>query len=272
MPKVARSVPIVRKVGNSTGYNSNRRTAAVVPPNLRRYVQKAIKKTQEKKSVTLDTQIVAFNSAITSQGDVIPLVPPIAQGYGDGDRIGDQVKGVSIDLNGHIEAAIGTNKYLLSGECRLAVRVFVLENKGVSNSSYLQGDYTAITQNLLKKGNQVGPFAGDVQSLYLPVNQEVCKVHYDKVHLITVPFQRNAATLNVTPVNTSVDLSKSIKMLKIKIPCNKMLQFNNSNSNVPVNFAPYLMIGYAFLDGTVPDVLTTSMQAQFIATLNYTDN
>lgn len=276
MSKRARSSPIVRKVGGYRKPNSNSRVVPVVPSNLKRYVQKAIQKTQEKKSVSLDTGLISFNSVINSSGDCINLIPPVPQGLGDGDRIGDQIKGASIELNGHIQANLGLTRFIGSGECRLAVRVFVLEAAIASNVAvlaWLNGNgVTDVFNNLLKKGDQVGPFAGDVQSLYLPVNQEVYKVFYDKVHFITVPWQRNGATIGVTQVNDSVDVAKSFKMLKIKIPCKKVLQYQNGTSNVPANFAPFIMMGYSFVDGTSPDLLDTKIAAQFVSTLNYTDN
>jgi hypothetical protein len=275
MPKRSRSTSLVRKV-TITGNRSSSTFAAAVPVNLRRYVAKAIKKTEEKKSVSLDTGLISFNSAVNSGADCINIVPPVPQGLGSGDRIGNQVKGDCIELNGHIQANIGLTRFTGSGECRLAVRVFVLEADVASNVAvlaWLNGNgVTDVFNNLLKKGDQVGPFAGDVQSLYLPVNQDVYKVFYDKVHMITVPWQRNASTIGVQQVNSSVDLAKSFKFLKIKIPCKKTMQYQNGSSNVPANFSPFMFIGYSHVDGTAADAVDTKIQAQFVSTFNYTDN
>ena len=275
MPKRSRSSSLVRKVTIPPTISRSSSVFPAVPANLKRYIAKAIKKSVEKKSVSLDTGLVNFNSVVNSGGDMINLMPPVPQGLGDGDRIGDQLQGDSVELNGHIQATLGLTRFTGSGECRLAVRVFVLQaalSGNVSVLTTMNGNTGDLFNNLLKKGDQCGPFAGDVQSLYLPVNQAVYKVYYDKVHFITVPWQRNAATIGVQQVNDSVDLAKSFKMIKIKIPCKKMMQYQNSGSNVPVNFAPFMYIGYSHVDGTAADVVDTKIQAQFVSTFNYTDN
>lgn len=275
MSKRPRSSSLVRKVTIAPTFRSSSSFSTAVPANLKRYIAKAIKKSAEKKSVSLDTGLVSFNSAVNSSADMINIIPPVPQGLGDGDRIGDQVMGSHIDLNGHIQATINIARFTGSGECRLAVRVFVLSaalSGNVGILGVINGNSAELHGNLLKKGDQCGPFAGDVQSLYLPINEACYKVYYDKVHLITVPWQRNAATVGITQQNTSVDLSKSIKMLKIKIPCKKMMQYQTAASNVPVNFAPFIYIGYSHVDGTAADVVDTKIQAQFVSTFNYTDN
>jgi len=59
--------------------------------------------------------------------------------------------------------------------------------------------------------------------------------------------------------------------LKVK---NKLLRYDSAvGSDVePTNYAPFICLGYTFLDGTSPDTVSTNVSLSYDSVLTYEDN
>jgi len=225
-------------------------------------VKNLINKKSETKYVTrLPENNVGHNSAI-SAGDIIPITPLVAQGTEDYQRLGDSIKPISMVVRGHLSIRGGaayTNKVLLA-------RVMVLSAKSYKTDAAIVSNAAAIANSLLRPNYEGGPyviqFGGATSDLYQPVNADAYRVHYDKI-------------IEIAPSTADGGLEEqpaSCKRWRAKIPLPATLNYDTTTAgDEPTNFAPFLCVGYAFADGTSPDVLTTRLLSTNSCVLKYKD-
>ena len=233
--------------------------------SLVKVVQKIIHKDAETKQAYTSLATTAFNSGITSTGDIIQVLPNIAQGSADNQRIGDQLRGQSLIIKGAIVGNPSTGSYGTFANSRLGVRVFVVQPRNLSDLTSVQASASWLNQ-LLKKGGTTVAFTGVISDLWATLNTDDIIKYYDKVHYITMPYQSTALG--------SAVMSGSTKILNIPIRMrNKLLKYDNGISSgiTPTNFAPVMLIGYAHMDASSPDSLTTAINCQFDYIFNYED-
>jgi len=210
-----------------------------------------------------------FNSGINGSTDCKRIVPTIVQGTGDYQRIGDQLKAMSLSVRGAIvynPTILPVSQYGTYANARLGLRLMVVQPRQYANLDDVQLYSPTWTQLLLKKGGNVVGFTGVLSDLWAPINSDSIIKYYDRVMYLNAPYQ-------VTAVG-SQDLIGSTKMISIKIKCrNKVLKYDNSIStgSQPTNYSPVLLIGYVHMDGSSPDVSTTAIQMSFDSVLNYED-
>lgn len=118
--------------------------------------------------------------------------------------------------------------------------------------------------DMIKTGDTVRGFTGLISDLYLPINREIYTVLYDKVHYITMEYL-------VSSVG-STNLRDTTRMFNVRLKCkNKKLRYEDSLSNYPQNWGPFMAIGYAKMDGSAPDVAVNGISLQNISTMTYID-
>lgn len=195
-------------------------------------------------------------------GDIQRIVPYMAQGLDTGGRIGNEITAKALTVKGHMIMTLANAGY--SGSVRIGVRMMCLTSKRYKHIDDLTTNPSLHLNFLLKSGNAIQPFSGNIPDLYLPINREVYTVHYDKVQYITIPLIYTNAG--------AVDLVNSVKMFSFSVPCkNKKITYEDSLSNAPQNWAPFWVIGYVKLDGSGPDTVLTNISCESISTLYYTD-
>ena len=235
---------------------------------LTKAVQSIIHKDVETKvsSVTLD--LTAYNSSPNVSADITKIIPSVVQGTDNAMRIGDNIRGQSLTVRGHLLLAIQPNNSTIN--CRIAVRLFCVQPKRYSNDVDVVANPGAWLPYLLQNANNQQAFTGTIQDLYLPVNRESITVYYDKVHYLTIPYVQAIAT-GVGTGLTSTDLATTVKFFSMKIPMkNKLLKFQDAN-NTPLNFSPVVIMGYTKLDGTLPDTVSTNVSMSYVSTFKYED-
>ena len=104
-------------------------------------------------------------------------------------------------------------------------------------------------------------FTGLTQDLTYPVNRNKFHVYYDKVF----KFGMTKSLSQDTWTNYSHRWSYTFK----KLPAS--LTFDEGNGNWANNFAPFITIGYAYSDGTSPDVLQTKLISNTFSQLTFED-
>lgn len=230
-----------------------------------RLVKKMIDNRVEDKHVlwTLDN-LTDHNSGIGVAGDVVPLVQQIAQGTGEQNRLGDRIR----------------PKYL-----KVSGIVTLDKLSGFQYSQNIRGRIIAFKQNDVKVGSANASvdiahllrspdapysqyFTGAARDLCLPVNTDKFKVLYDKQFKL-VPCNYAGVGLTagqIAPPNPYMTFKYSFK---VKLPSS--LKYDTANGDWPNNFAPFMVIGYSYPDGTAPDVMATMITNTAVSHLIFED-
>jgi len=223
------------------------------------------RKVEDKKVGWLLESAVNHNSAI-GPADCQPLVQeivPIDSATGDTStqRIGDRIKPKRLKVRGIVSLNYGAQADIKN----LYVRVLILAQKDLKvGSSITAGNVD--TAHLLKPSYISAPalvevpFAGRTNNIYEPINTDKFRVYYDKVHKL-------CPATNATVENTmgSYRWSYTFKDLPASFT------YDAGNGNWANNFAPFCAIGYAYSDGTGPDVATLRVTSTYSSQLTFED-
>ena len=265
--------PFNRKRKNFRAKRAKPRRAARKPSlALIKTIQKIIHRDVETKSVCAVQSSTNFNSGINSIGDVLPLIAGMANGTTDSNRIGDQVRGQNLRVRGHFITRFtgggGTTYYQ---NCRIGVRVMIVQPKSFLSLGSIQGNAAVWMSSLLKRGAVTTGFTGIISDLYSDINTDCVTKYYDKVYYIQNPYSNavlgSPSSSLLMPTGTTKFFNKTIKLK------NKLLKYDSGIDSglTPTNYNPVMVLGYAYLDGTSPDVVTTQIAMSFDAYLDYED-
>lgn len=240
--------------------------------SLVRTIKKVIHSQVETKQAytTSGNSLIQFNSGITVNADYQTLLPSITNGSGDFNRIGDQIRAQSLIVKGYIKFEPTNPNTFIRNPCVIA-RLFILSLKKNQFIGDVQTQTTALV-GLLKKGGTTSQWTGVLSDIYAPVNTDLFTVHMDKKYYLN---QTNYTTIGgpASAVFPS-DIKNTVKFfshsLKVK---NKLLRYDaNFNSGLnPINYAPFMLLGYAYLDGTTPDTLASPLGLHYDVVFNYED-
>lgn len=209
---------------------------------------------------------VSYNSGINAIGDVTRILPSIGQGTNDFQRIGDQLKGLSLTVKGAIVYNPSIGQYGTYANARLGVRMMIVQPRQFNNLDDVQSNAAAWLTFLLKKGGTTTAFTGILSDLWAPINSDGIIKYYDKVFYMDAPYQQTAVG--------SAYMGGSTRIFSHKMRLrNKTLKYDSSISGGlnPTNYAPVLLIGYTHMDGSAPDVATTAIQLSYDTVFNYED-
>lgn len=243
-------------------------------------VQKVIQKDVESKDVSYTLPYTSFNSGVNSTGDVLRICPQLPIGTNNGNRIGDQIKGQSLNVKGHmlinVVPTMGGTGVVPTGipaNARLMVRAFLFSVKRYSNYDDAVANQANWAPQFLKNGASVQALDGTIPSMYLPVNTDVITVHKEIKKYITIEAlatYTGAGAITNTTTMAGIGFQDSVSFFEGNIKCKKTIKYDIGNTN-PQNFAPLMCLSYCHLDGSSPDVLTTVISASYVSTLKYED-
>jgi len=215
----------------------------------------------------------AFNSTITGTiGDMLNVLPQIAEGTAQNQRIGHQIKPIKLIIRGFVNFFNpGANNIQA---CAVGARLFCYQDK--ATRSYTS---SVFNNELLDIGGAGQAFIGNTIDYVLPHNNDQFTFYMDKKMKMYKPFglmNTGSAILTAggTPDMISVGSGLfhpfTITLTSKHLPA--QLKYDPTESSVwPVNFAPRLSLGYADLFNFSPDTLTTKVAMQFCSTLYYED-
>lgn len=223
-------------------------------------MRKMIGKEVENKEIGNNIEILVDHNSAISNPDLSPVIPEIPSGITGQTRLGDRIKPKSLVVRGIIsvrpsEAISAINKALL-------VRVIIASQKDVKVGSQV-GSATD-TAHLLKAavtGADEIPFNGNRNELLYPLNDNKFKRYFDKTFLI--------APCAVAGVEQQPRSYFSFQYVFKKLPAH--LSFDDGNGNWANNFAPFFCLGYAYADGTAPDVANLRVSSDVYSHLTYED-
>jgi len=206
-----------------------------------------------------------FNSGIDVTGDVIRVLPNISTGTDSNNRIGQELKAQHLVLKGCVSWSPSVGTFGTFANARLGVRLMVVQPRNYSQVNDVITNATTWLPNLLQKGVTSAPFTGQINDLWAPINTEAIIKYYDKVIMLNGTYQASNVGFS--------QLLGGTKFFTIKMKCrNKTLKYDqNISTNNPTNYAPVFLIGYAHLDGSGPDTVSTAITCQWDSIFNYED-
>lgn len=223
-------------------------------------VQRIIHKDTETKVVVYSSNATAFNQQINSTGDALRLMPQIANGTAENQKIGNVIRLQSLNIRGVLTFAYQTS----SPNTRIGVRLLVLKAKRFSDWNQAATDLATNYTRLLE-GSTAG-FTGLVSDFNTPINHDYFSVVKDKRFYISQSLQSVATTVNDT-VNTT-------KFINFNVPYSRrnVVYDQDFSATEPINYPYFMCLGYCKLDGSAADLpATTYLTLQYTATAKYED-
>lgn len=253
---------------------------------LKNTINQLIKGKQETKEVhfyggaaVVSTTGVYAGRAVTVQNGFISnfntdfkrLCPFLAEGTGDNQRIGDQVRPVSLRVNARISLS-AVNVILPLQHADIFAVLYVLEHKNLSTYVDLFPGATSATFGALQNGlnfntlldngeNTTVPFSGEYIQSRLPVSNYF-KLLKKKIFRLRYSGSQIAGTGGTAPNQTLVSVDQSheySRNISFNIKCPKTLNYPQNLAsgggssivapNDPQNFAPFMLIGFYRADG-----------------------
>lgn len=199
-----------------------------------------------------------FNSAISSVSEMYNLIPTIAQGYGDSQRIGQKIRMKFLKFKGMLsyETAIGTSNNL-----PIYATIFIFSDKIQRSSNAVPN-----SANLLASAGQPTQWDGTITTSLLPFNTE---------DFVLIKRKTVRLSYNWAPGNSStglVDPTRPLqRMVSFKIPVyNKICDYESSSANLPQNCNYRFAIGFTQYTNTVQTA--APLRFQYTTTCYYKDD
>lgn len=203
---------------------------------------------------------VQHNSAV-GPADPQPLIPQITKGDESFNREGDRLKPKSLTVKGLISIAPGDLTNVQQKD--LYVRVMILSQKNLkTGAAVLAGGVD--TAHLLRPNYPLLPqtnYGGNSLDVITPINRDLYRVYMDKT------FKLSQVVDGSLDEVTRFSRTWSYSFKKLPASCT----FDQGNGDWINNFAPFLAIGYAYSDGTAPDVVTTRVISQCFSQFTFED-
>lgn len=263
-----------RRAGNRKRKTVRKAISRVKKTNFKKNVIKVLREqieTKEAYHTNSSAALVKYNSGINSVADITNgiILPTLAKGTNDNERIGEKVRALRLNVRGYLKFDYNTSAAAPASS--VGVRMMVVSVKG--RDSY---DMATINGNalfsLLKKGGTSTAFTGILSDLTAPINRDLFTVHHDKL----IYLKQDMVFQTGTPTNSWVtsDVSKLIRFFNLNVKCrNKELKYEDATNSglYPTNFFPFLIVGYAYLDGSAADTVSTKLGLEYTTTLKYED-
>lgn len=232
-------------------------------------VKRMISRDVENKGIGENIEVNVYHNSPIGPADCLPLVPQIAQldaAVADTcvQRVGDKVKPKSLTVRGTITARYGS---FPANQC-VYVRVIIAAQKTIKvGSQILAGG--VLTNQLCRPmfasgpGLSEVPFGGNTTDLNYPLNKDLFRVYYDRTFKLA-PTNQQAIAVEQNDKNT-IRWSYRFKSLPAS------LTFDSANGDWANNFAPFYTMGYAYADGTAPDIANSRIVTNTTTLLEFED-
>lgn len=216
-----------------------------------------------------ESALTSFNSGIDSTADLQQVLPNVADGPGENQRVGDKITIVNHQVRGYIRFT-PVLKSPTNDKLQVGVRLMCLSLKKTSSwdlATAAPGPLNA----LLRAGGTNKSFSGLISDLQCPINTDMFDVHYDRKMYLTQTYNN----FDTASGFYHCDTSNQIKFYRfnIKKARGKNLKYDDSTNSslLPVNYAPFLVLGYTYLNSGAADTVSANCGLHFQSTLTYKD-
>lgn len=217
-------------------------------------VKKLIQNTAEVKRTSSNPQTYTFNadnSAMSAPVDIPQLFCAMAQGTGDGDRIGEQIRTKKAVLKVLVQAGLPNP----SAECQI-LQLFIGKFKSLPGTPPTAAQLTGIFDD----GSGTAAADGTLLSLLRSINSDMFTIYrYKRVKVgnsTAAGFTNNEFPAYRT---FSIDVTKHLGLLK----------YNGELVSSPTNKHFYMFCNWVNPDGTTPDAQPP--RVQYYLDFTYTD-
>lgn len=218
--------------------------------SLLKSVKAILGRQSEKKMAGLTVENTLGHNASITSADCYSIVPPITQGVGYNQRIGDKIKPTSLT----VEGSVAFNDYGQGFiDTPLHVVVFILQAKKIRDPTMIP---SVNINALLDNGQGATNWDGSTLHSMYPINRDEFDVLGAKV-----------IKIGDTTAENPKCMTKRYSM-KVKTPSNLVYDQGVSTQN---NFAPFVVLGWCRDDG-VPTLATDLwIKHTCVSRLYYTD-
>lgn len=242
--------------------------------SVAKIAQKVLDKNAEDKIMyhsSGDAVLLNFNSTIASTGDYIQLIPNCTSNADENGRVGDKITINRFNVKGYLRfnPSLGALSTGSPGVCQVGIRMMILSLKKAQSWDLVTGSANPLLSLLRRGGTTVG-FSGQIADLSNPINTDLFTVHHNKTFYMSQTF--TGQTTAVGFYNT--DIANQIKFFNFNMKCKKKVLSYDDDTNsglLPTNYAPFMVIGYCYLNGQTADTVATNLGAQIQSTLYYQD-
>jgi len=227
---------------------------------MTKLVKQILAKKAENKVIGNNIEVAVQHNSGIAPADCLPIVPQITNGDDSFQRLGDRISPKSLRVKGVLSIApadaLGLQKDIYA-------RVMILSQKNVKTGAAVTAGGVD-TSHLLRPNLPALPqtnFGGGTYDLNYPINTDLFRVYMDKVVKLTGCAAEGVEQLT----RYSTRWSYTFKELPASFT------YDDGNGDWANNFAPFIAIGYAYCDGTAPDVATTRLVSHVFSSLTYED-
>lgn len=206
-------------------------------------------------------QSVIHNSPIGA-ADAVSVVQQIPQGVTAQSRLGDKIRPKSLVVRGIISF---NNDQPSNTSQNLLVRVCVLAQKNIKVGSAIAGGIDAnrlLRPGYLGAGADQIPYSGNTIDTLAPINTDLFRVYMDKVFTMTP---------QVVTAGAREQWDNTVRWAYAFNQLPSSFSYDEGNGDWANNFAPFVVIGYAYSDGSIPDTLQSRLVTNTSSFLSYED-
>lgn len=184
--------------------------------------------------------LTPVDPATPALNSVVSGIPPVPQGTGSAQRIGDKIKPISFSSKVLLRLNPDTAIKSIAPDVKVHIWYGFIRKLNGAMTIPAQPVYAATQATLLDLGNGVaGAWGGDLAGSLMPHNKNVVMMKHRVVRLYRSQGQFNAATdLPAAPPARE----QTVVTLKYKVP--SVLRFFGDSDVLPENYFPVMFIGY----------------------------
>jgi len=235
-------------------------------PSLVKTIKKIIAKDVETKTVVFNSNATAFNQQINSAGDCLRLMPAIANGTAENQKIGNVIKLQSLNIRGVLTFTLGQTT---APNTRIGVRMWILRPKKFNDWNAGSLDFGTSGYTKLLEGTNLG-FQGLVSQFNAPVNHDYFSVVMDKRFYMSQSTQQSGIATPGQP-----NITNTTKFVNFVVPYSrnkKLIYDQDASVDEATNYPYFMVLGYCKLDGSAADAPGASyLTFQYCATAKYED-
>lgn len=222
------------------------RTTRVVAAPVKTYVKREINRNVETKYVAQQPfnsqsgllNVTNFTAGITGNNECYALIPPVVQGDGDHNRVGNSIKPVSLHVKGFVSIT-GNNL----SSVFIDVDIWCLTSKTLK-SQFQEGSLDM--NSLLNVGNGLNAsYDGSFYNSVMPINTSLFTVlKHRRIRLMKAYGNGNTAICGGTDETAVYSQERMSALFNFKIPMPAKLKYDLDAQTVPSNYYPFMVIGY----------------------------
>jgi len=291
-----------KKAGKRSGKKGGKRSGKKPSTALVKAVTRIINKKSETKEASFFGTAGTFpqtglysaaaysgqNQTITTvAGDVKVVLPYVLAGNEDWQRIGNKISPLSLRIQGTTKISLAQISTPLFAPTDIYAVLYVLQSKTIKSYSNFLNTVAGPQENLrldgllkTEEGNTIA-FDGSVWASRLPVAEQNFTLLTKKVFRLryaglvgggATPGAASIANSHDYVANWSLNVKPGKHMPKVlTYPEGGTTGILPPTANSPTNFAPFMVMGFYFADGSLPGPPTVRLENTYTSLLRYKD-